>query len=761
MKKFLKRILATTLTVVAILSGIPLTKNTVLSLTELFSASPGDGYYYDLNTLPSKMPQYPKSGQKYWVIFNEGYRDNRLEMSTFDVSGDSSDIKLIWNDSLKVSSSGTISDINQYAYTEKEWVNIGCYHILSDKATKIFASNADVYDNNGKKIISASKWNGADNDNFEDTNSTVEPDGMRVIINNTNLSYQINDDILVAVSEFNDNIESYPKKISVKTSDDTMLSVLGTYDYSTLPKNITVPDGMEKCRFIHLKANQAGVASVSITNSETGETRTVPINISEDQYATLRIDKVPVIEYNLLNAKDTYNGYSNGIWISDLSYESTYGGWNVSMNLYNENYCCGVVEVYDKTGKITEIRDVEKFESLTQGIVKTFKAGYTIIKDAFDKKTFSFRSKASAKETKIKNLIIPQDGFIRVTADCSVSKYCALNNGFDLMFTSWSLADDLKEIVNGISSLSHDNIEAIKGKLFLKLVLQDEYLNFGEEFQEKIIDSCSQPLTVNMFNLFSSQIALDCEQLLEDMGLTMDELLKTALDTGINIAEGFFEKCAGISGFALKAMFTFQDIVDFYCEVDDLRDNQTGEAPFGFCTPLGNTVPDKLKFEKVTVIPDNNIPPETILESYQIINGDKVVINADNIGPISEYELYEIALVNNGKKIQPEGYVKVYIDSPYDYPIVAKQSNDGSWKIIESKVENDMVVFEVDHFCKFAVSEKKPENNDSVSDSDTAVNNDSSKKVSLTVMIALIIIAVVSIGVIVFIIIKKKKKHIK
>ena len=105
------------------------------------------------------MPAYPSSGQRYWIIFNEGFRNERLEMSTFDVTGDDSDVKIIWSGNLVASSTtGTISQCNQYAYTESEWEQIGTYHILSDKSNRVLAANVDVYDSRGNKIVSATGY---------------------------------------------------------------------------------------------------------------------------------------------------------------------------------------------------------------------------------------------------------------------------------------------------------------------------------------------------------------------------------------------------------------------------------------------------------------------------------------------------------------------------------------------------------------------------------------------------------------------------
>ena len=125
------------------------------------------------------------------------------------------------------------------------------------------------------------------------------------------------------------------------------------------------------------------------------------------------------------------------------------------------------------------MKEIKKFETLGKSIYKTLKSGWTIVQDLFEGDSLSFRSDATAKKTTITNLFVPQDGSLRVTSDCSISTSCAVMNGVDLLFTAWSLADDITKIIDGAQSLSQDDVSAIKTKLFAKLVYQEEYLKFA------------------------------------------------------------------------------------------------------------------------------------------------------------------------------------------------------------------------------------------------------------------------------------------
>ena len=88
-----------------------------------------------------------------------------------------------------------------------------------------------------------------------------------------------------------------------------------------------------KCKFITFKAVHDGFAVISVTNSSNGETRYVPINVYKDQFSIYRIDNLD----QMGSGHDSYNGYTRGVYITDISYSRQGAGFNVSMNIYNHN----------------------------------------------------------------------------------------------------------------------------------------------------------------------------------------------------------------------------------------------------------------------------------------------------------------------------------------------------------------------------------------------------------------------------------------
>ncbi len=122
-----------------------------------------DGYIAVAGEAASGNPAV--DGKQYWVIFHEGYRDGRLEMSTFDAKPG---FKVIWDTSLVCNEqTGTC---NQYYSDNGKWEFIDTYGILTDHALDIVSCNFDiyVYDENGNLVLYSNKQvNDDDDDDIE------------------------------------------------------------------------------------------------------------------------------------------------------------------------------------------------------------------------------------------------------------------------------------------------------------------------------------------------------------------------------------------------------------------------------------------------------------------------------------------------------------------------------------------------------------------------------------------------------------------
>ena len=97
------------------------------------------------------------SNNKYFVIFYEGFRNGRLEMSSFDASGD---FRVIWNEGIDPSYYD--GEICQYYFnSENIFEQIGTYSRITDCAENIVASNVDIFDNSGNIVFKANAGGGS------------------------------------------------------------------------------------------------------------------------------------------------------------------------------------------------------------------------------------------------------------------------------------------------------------------------------------------------------------------------------------------------------------------------------------------------------------------------------------------------------------------------------------------------------------------------------------------------------------------------
>lgn len=91
--------------------------------------------------------------QKYWVIFTEAYRGDRVEASSIDSTISPEELYFIWDSSIELNDTSGSDECDQYYLTDSdEWEQIGSYSRLTDGASSIIASNLDVYDAAGNII---------------------------------------------------------------------------------------------------------------------------------------------------------------------------------------------------------------------------------------------------------------------------------------------------------------------------------------------------------------------------------------------------------------------------------------------------------------------------------------------------------------------------------------------------------------------------------------------------------------------------------
>lgn len=169
----------------------------------------------------------------------------------------------------------------------------------------------------------------------------------------------------------------------------------------------------------------------------------------------------------------------------------------------------------------------------------------------------------------------------------------------------------------------------------------------------------------------------------------------------------------------------------------------------------------KIKLEADTSV----IPANTVLNTKEV--KDEKVLNTvkESLKDIAtKYMVYDINLLSDGVKIQPNGKVKISIPVPTEYNksnlVVYRVADNGDKTEYTVKVNGDVATFETDHFSTYVLAEKETKSNtNNVVDKEQKNNNtketrkkdDTPKTGTITSIYFMIPVAVISaIGIIAF-----------
>ncbi|MBQ7956987.1 MAG: hypothetical protein IJ279_03025 [Clostridia bacterium] len=571
-----------------------------------------------------------------------------------------------------------------YSGSEKEW-----------KAMSVGEYNEESFENANIHFNSS----GEENDEIEN--------GTFIYTNNATLSYMSDangtngDDIFLYAVKKNNGKYTRPEKLAVAISDTSVVELKKFMSADSLSSTIMyklLPEELKVGKIIAMKAKKPGFTVVTITNTETNETFTIPITVSTDDLKNLRVDKVGDYRYYYKGlVDDNYNAFHNGIYVADIEYEEAGRGWYFSMNIYNQNRSPAVLEVFNADGSLRSVEIIDKFEETGTSITETFKDGYHLIKDA--KNALSFRSSASSQHTKIQKLYVPQDGIVRITADSSVSTMCFVVNLFDAMMTG-------KDLCKGLD-IKEEQKKEIEKELVGRFVKNTFYLNYASKFQENMTEKVYKTFTEASLISAVGALSDEAKGLLEDIDIDFEDICKVAIGTGFGMAESMVDDLFGPAGEAMSVLFTAQKSKNYMQQLDSWIKTMGHGDPFGFVTPVANSgVRKVIGHDGVKVETNNNVKPGTYLQTFRVLK-DNVKINTDDGSILNKYVSYDIALFNNGTEIQPTDPVTVHIPLPVDcigIPVsIARQRTDGSWELIDCRVDDGVITFEVSHFCLFAV----------------------------------------------------------
>lgn len=509
-------------------------------------------------------------------------------------------------------------------------------------------------------------------------------------------SYVIDNTLTVFAYDIIENTDGsfsfgYPHGISSVVSDSSVIKLLDYENHDTYA-------------LFTFQITETGTAIISFSDEISSTPVNMILSVATDKYASFRADSLPCIQYDVLGCKDQYNAYVNGMYISDVVCEPMDKEiYNIKFNVYNTLYIPGTVEIYDKNGVLQDIEIISKFEDIS-----SLKSAYTgaknMICDFFSGDTFSFRGTTDSKHTPI-DIKVPADGYIVITNSCNSSPYCSYVNIMDFFLTGCSF---IKSTVK-FEPATKDYIT----KETLLAVLEYEYGPTAlKEMQEKLwnsIDTETQELSV--YFLYGLSVDIYQELIERIDAANIDELFKKAsISYASSTLQTVLSKGGGPAGIALEGIFYVQKALNFQCQSSDLCNTYNRRDGFVMFPPYDIESATTIKTSNGFIATQENPDPHAILQVYKIAgyNNDGRVNNDKN-----NYLCYDISLQKDGKEIQPNSPIKIYIPLPeswvgaYGVISVQKKAEDGSWEYVPATVGREYIVIYIDHFCDFMINFQK------------------------------------------------------
>lgn len=435
-----------------------------------------------------------------------------------------------------------------------------------------------------------------------------------------------------------------------------------------------------------------GKSSLTITDMDSGANVVLTITVGETLVSNISYmaDNVPSFYPDVLGDRKTQtNIYNcNNLYVNSYSSYAKTDGYHVSFDVYNESYMHGSVDVFDSTGKWIESHKIAKYEDI-QSLYDTGKALVFLVAEL--NKPISYTNHMHSVKTHI-SIDVPNGGYFTISNNYAQSPGAFIYNSVDYMMLAAETAIDL--VVNGVE------IDAIAQNVVEQAINSDTMMEvFMKEFHN-IALSVSQTALEAGYGEAASALTINAKNIYDSAGISFEG----AVETVCGIAEGAFKLATGFIGATLEGLFVFQKMSSYTMQTVELC-NSVNKPYITIHSPKQK---ESTTINGVTVTDTNNaVDSKTVLQVFRIHNDEvlNITLNRENYG-FDDYVLYNISFVKNDKEVQPNGRVTVKIPVPdgysYENSTVLKETDDG-WEIINAVCENGFFVFEVNHFCNFAI----------------------------------------------------------
>lgn len=520
-------------------------------------------------------------------------------------------------------------------------------------------------------------------------NSSGVGNGLKLYSDYTELSTKIGEEIKIGVAIYKNNKQ--------QTDVSGITYVIEDPDILSVVKSSVV----DNCSFITVKAKKAGTTYVSFTDSSTGYYTRVPVTVCDTGKLVCAARNVPVdVDVPEKGNTNFYN--VNGIYVSDYTYrDDSNGDCIVSFNVYNTRATYGAVEVYDENCNMIDVAIINKLPTSPTSIKETLWDNTChLVSDIYHGTLLSYKQQSNfSKKTPIKDLRIPDGGYIKITNDTSKSFVVAFVNAIDIGISTHSA---LKAGIDFGNSNSYEfakklTTKMIKDEVYLKIV--SDYIKDPEIYTNKILENIGKKIAFDGKSLgqFGSTVLSNINELDSDFAKL---ILDTGVDIGIDAAEDVFEELSGPFGVLLKGAFLSAKFGNIICQatayvasydVGDIAILNQGGAVRSY---------SGIKVESQTSF-DSNL----VLKTFSIFDDKKYTDILNKSFPdYKGLRTYNIAMIKNGKEVEPNQEVTVTIPIPKDLKDIAASlkviriNDNGTVTDMNAKTQDNCLIFTTNHF---------------------------------------------------------------
>ncbi|MCR4805906.1 MAG: leucine-rich repeat protein [Clostridia bacterium] len=490
-------------------------------------------------------------------------------------------------------------------------------------------------------------------------------------------------------------LESSWQQMALTLSDPTVIS-LSAYEVTPYGYGVTAT------------ALKAGETYLTVTDTDSGLSTTVRIRVYDD-YAQTRsyaVDGLPTFYPKTWKneSKIETNIYDmSGLYVNSYACEKTAGGYSVSFDVYNECPHAGAVDIFDADGKWIGWREIKKFEALPTKIWTAGEQLYYLIDDFRSGDIWTYQQDSVAKKTSV-SFKVPDGGFFTISNNAAESFAAFMLNSLDMTLNS------LKELSKGIGDYEAA-YDALTGEVEEELLSNEEILN-------SVLDAFKTSLSKELKNAVKKAGKAGFKDILQDpfgesegegfFSAFVDSIsssldLKGCLKIATGIGEQELYKYMGPAGAVLKAGFKWYGQSNAMMQIASFLSSANNTFATVYTPGCGSYINQY----GVTVDTGENVDAESVMQVFRVIDAavEETLPGFDEA--VDNAELYNICFVKSDETVQPSGLVKITLPVPDGLDpatcVVWRQEEDGTWTALATWLEEGFLVFETDHFSRYAV----------------------------------------------------------